>query len=76
MGGSELIERGVVNAARLLRAARATGVPVFQFIVSFGEAEGGLGLWGRKVPTLGRDRRRLALGGGRRAPAGIRPTRC
>jgi maleamate amidohydrolase len=53
MGGSALIERGVVNTARLLRAARAAGVPVFQFIVSFGEAEGGLGLWGRKVPALG-----------------------
>ena len=26
---------------------------MFQFIVSFGEAEGGLGLWGRKVPALG-----------------------
>src|SRR4029079_7133116 len=52
MGGSELIERGVVNTARLLRAARAAGVPVFQFIVSFGEAEGGLGRWGRKGPAL------------------------
>ena len=53
MGGSELIERGVVNTARLLPAARAAGAPVFQFIVSFGEAEGGLGLWGHKVPALG-----------------------
>jgi maleamate amidohydrolase len=52
MGGSELIERGVVNTARLLPAARAAGVPVFQFVVSFGEQEGGLGLWSRKVPAL------------------------
>jgi maleamate amidohydrolase len=52
MGGSELIERGVVNTARILRVARAAGVPVFQFVVSFGEAEGGLGLWSRKVPAL------------------------
>ena len=52
MGGSALIERGVVNAARLLKVARATGVPVFQFHVSFGEEEGGLGLWSRKVPKL------------------------
>ena len=28
-------------------------MPVFQFVVSFGEAEGGLGLWSRKVPALG-----------------------
>jgi maleamate amidohydrolase len=54
MGGSELIERGVVNTARLLQAARAAGVPVFQFVVSFGEQEGGLGLWSRKVPDLAR----------------------
>ncbi|MDP9257729.1 MAG: isochorismatase family protein [Actinomycetota bacterium] len=53
MGGSDLIERGVVNAGRLLRVARAEGVPVFQFVVAFGEAEGGLGLWSRKVPKLG-----------------------
>ena len=52
MGGSPLIERGVVNTARLLPVARATGVPVFQFHVSFGAAEGGLGLWSRKVPKL------------------------
>ena len=52
MGGSALIERGVVNAARLLKVARATRVPVFQFHVSFGEEEGGLGLWSRKVPKL------------------------
>jgi maleamate amidohydrolase len=52
MGGTPLIERGVVNTARLLRVARETGVPVFQFHVSFGEAEGGLGLWSRKVPKL------------------------
>jgi maleamate amidohydrolase len=52
LGGSPLIERGVVNAARLLRVARETGVPVFQFHVSFGEAEGGLGLWRHKVPKL------------------------
>jgi maleamate amidohydrolase len=54
MGGSELIERGVANTARLLRAARTAGVPVFQFVVSFGEQEGGLGLWSRKVPALAR----------------------
>jgi maleamate amidohydrolase len=53
MGGSPLIARGVANAARLLRAARETGVPVFQFHVAFGEAEGGLGLWKLKVPKLG-----------------------
>jgi maleamate amidohydrolase len=52
MGGTELIERGVVNAARLLGVARATGVPVFQFVVAFGESEGGLGLWSRKLPKL------------------------
>ncbi len=52
MGGTPLIERGVVNTARLLPVARETGVPVFQFHVSFGEAEGGLGLWSRKVPKL------------------------
>jgi maleamate amidohydrolase len=53
LGGTDLIERGVVNAGRLLRVARAEGVPVFQFVVEFGEAEGGLGLWSRKVPKLG-----------------------
>ena len=52
MGGTPLIERGVVNTARLLPVARETGVPVFQFHVSFGEAEGGLGLWVNKVPKL------------------------
>jgi maleamate amidohydrolase len=52
LGGTPLIERGVVNTARLLRVARETGVPVFQFHVSFGAAEGGLGLWSRKVPKL------------------------
>jgi maleamate amidohydrolase len=52
MGGSPLIERGVAGAARLLRVARETAVPVFQFHVAFGEAEGGLGLWANKVPKL------------------------
>ena len=52
MGGTALIERGLAGAARVLAAARVTGVPVFQFHVSFGEAEGGLGLWANKVPQL------------------------
>jgi maleamate amidohydrolase len=52
LGGTPLIERGVVNTARLLRVAREAGVPVFHFHVSFGAAEGGLGLWSRKVPKL------------------------
>jgi maleamate amidohydrolase len=53
MGGTPLIERGVAGAARLLRVAREVGVPVFQFVAVFGQAEGGLGLWARKVPKLG-----------------------
>ena len=76
MGGSELIERGVVNTSRLLRAARAGGVPVFQFVVSFGEAEGGLGLWSRKVPGPRQDHRRARPGSRSTSACGIRPTRC
>ena len=75
MGGTPLIERGVVNTARLLPVARETGVPVFQFHVSFGEAEGGLGLWSRKVPKLARDHGSARRGSRSTSACRIRPTR-
>lgn len=52
MGGTDLIERAVGNAARLLLVARGAGVPVLQFVVSFDPQEGGLGPWRHKLPQM------------------------
>jgi len=48
-GGAELIERATVNTARLLKAARAGGVPVFHTVVEWRD-EKELGLWTIKLP--------------------------
>jgi maleamate amidohydrolase len=48
-GGAELIERATVNTARLLKVARAAGVPVFQTVVEWRD-EKELGLWTIKLP--------------------------
>jgi maleamate amidohydrolase len=48
-GGAELIERATVNTARLLKAARAAGVPVFHTVVEWRD-EKELGLWTIKLP--------------------------
>jgi len=52
MGGAELVERAVVNTARLLAAARAAEVPVFQTVVAWREDGSDLGLWPVKLPRL------------------------
>jgi maleamate amidohydrolase len=48
-GGAELIERATVNTARLLKAARDAGVPVFHTVVEWRD-EKELGLWTIKLP--------------------------
>jgi maleamate amidohydrolase len=48
-GGAELIERATVNTARLLKAARPAGVPVFHTVVEWRD-EKELGLWTIKLP--------------------------
>jgi maleamate amidohydrolase len=48
-GGAELIERATVNTARLLKVARAAGVPVFHTVVEWRD-ENELGLWTIKLP--------------------------
>jgi maleamate amidohydrolase len=48
-GGAELIERATTNTARLLDAARASGVPVFHTVVAW-EDERDVGLWTIKLP--------------------------
>ncbi len=41
MGGAELVERAVAGTARVVEAARAGGVPVFQTVAFRGGAENG-----------------------------------
>ena len=48
-GGSELIERATANTARVLDAARGSGVPVFQTVVAWRD-EKDVGLWTIKLP--------------------------
>jgi maleamate amidohydrolase len=52
MGGAELVERAVEGTARVLAAARAAGVPVFQTVVAWREDGSDLGLWPVKLPRL------------------------
>jgi maleamate amidohydrolase len=52
MGGAELVERAVVNTARLLTAARRADVPVYQTVVAWREDGSDLGLWPVKLPRL------------------------
>jgi maleamate amidohydrolase len=52
MGGAELVERAVEGTARLLRPARAAGVPVYQTIVAWREDGSDIGLWPLKLPHL------------------------
>jgi maleamate amidohydrolase len=52
MGGAELVERAVAGTARVLEAARAAGVPVFQTVVAWREDGSDLGLWRVKLPRL------------------------
>ncbi len=48
-GGAELIERATQNTARLLKVARANGVPVFHTVVEWRD-EQEIGLWTIKLP--------------------------
>ena len=52
MGGAELVERAVEGTARVLGAARAARVPVFQTVVAWREDGSDLGLWPVKLPRL------------------------
>jgi len=48
-GGAELIERATENTAHLLRTAREAGIPVFQTVVAWRDAND-IGLWTIKLP--------------------------
>jgi maleamate amidohydrolase len=52
MGGAELIERAVENTARVLHAARAAAVPVYQTVVAWRDDGADIGLWPVKLPLL------------------------
>lgn len=52
MGGAELVERAVENTARVLEAARAAGVPVYQTVVAWRDDGSDIGLWTEKLPRL------------------------
>jgi maleamate amidohydrolase len=52
MGGAELVERAVENNARLLEAARSSGVPVYQTVVAWRDDGSDIGLWPIKLPRL------------------------
>jgi maleamate amidohydrolase len=52
LGGSPLIERAVEGAARVLDAARAADVPVFQTVVAWRDDGADIGLWPVKLPIL------------------------
>jgi len=52
MGGAELVKRAVEGTARLLEAARAAGVPVYQTVVAWREDGSDIGLWPVKLPRL------------------------
>ena len=52
LGGSPLIERAVEGTARMLEAARAADVPVFQTVVAWREDGADIGLWPVKLPIL------------------------
>jgi maleamate amidohydrolase len=52
LGGAPLVERAVEGTARLLGAARAAGVPVYQTVVAWREDGSDIGLWPVKLPVL------------------------
>ena len=52
MGGSPLVERAVENTARVVDAARAAGVPVYQTVVAWRDDGSDIGLWPVKLPRL------------------------
>jgi maleamate amidohydrolase len=52
LGGAPLIERAVEGTARVLEAARAADVPVFQTVVAWREDGSDIGLWPVKLPVL------------------------
>jgi maleamate amidohydrolase len=52
LGGSPLIERAVEGTARVLEAARAADVPVFQTVVAWRDDGSDIGLWPVKLPIL------------------------
>jgi maleamate amidohydrolase len=52
MGGAELVERATEGTARVLEAARAGGVPVFQTVVAWRKDGSDMGLWTVKLPRL------------------------
>jgi maleamate amidohydrolase len=49
MGGSELVDRAVVNTARLMRAAKAAGAPIIACVVAF---DGAMAAPHWKVPPV------------------------
>jgi maleamate amidohydrolase len=52
LGGAPLVERAVEGTARLLGAARAAGVPVYQTVVAWRDDGSDIGLWPVKLPVL------------------------
>jgi maleamate amidohydrolase len=52
LGGAPLIERAVEGTARVLEAARAADVPVFQTVVAWRDDGSDIGLWPVKLPVL------------------------
>jgi maleamate amidohydrolase len=52
LGGAPLVERAVAGTARVVPAARATGVPVYQTVVAWREDGSDIGLWPVKLPIL------------------------
>ena len=52
LGGAPLVGRAVEGTARVVRAARGAGVPVFQTVVAWREDGSDIGLWPVKLPVL------------------------
>jgi len=52
LGGGPLVERAVEGTARVVRAARAACVPVYQTVVAWRDDGSDMGLWPVKLPIL------------------------
>ena len=52
LGAAALVERAVENTARVLAAARAADVPVYQTVVAWRDDGSDIGLWPVKLPVL------------------------
>jgi maleamate amidohydrolase len=51
LGGAPLVERAVEGTARVVRAARAAGAPVYQTVVAWRDDGSDIGLWPVSVST-------------------------